>query len=47
MEVKEKKKDTIKTLCSIAELIRFLKDNPEKIVSVTIQFVEEDADVKR
>ena len=47
MEVKDENKDTIKTLCSLEELIRFLKDNPGKIVSVTIQFAEEDADAER
>ena len=47
MEIKEENKDIIKTLNSIEELARFLKDNPEKIVSVSIQVVEEDADAER
>ena len=46
MEIMEENKDTIKTLNSIEELARFLKDNPGKIVSVTIQFVKGDADAE-
>ncbi len=46
MEEKEERKDTIKTLCSIAELAQFLKDNPGKIVSVEIQLTEVNADAE-
>ena len=47
MDNTEKEPETIITLTSMEELEQFIKDNPGKIVSVTIQFVEEGDDVKR
>lgn len=46
MDKTEKEPESIITLTSVEELEQFLKDNPEKIVSVMIQF-EEVADAKR
>ena len=46
MDIKEKELETIITLTSTDELEQFLKDNPGKIVSVTIQIVKGDADAE-
>ena len=47
VDIKEQEPETIITLTSTDELEQFLKDNPGKIVSVSIQFVEENADAER
>jgi hypothetical protein len=47
MEEAKENKDTIITLSSTDELARFLEDNPGKIVSVIIQFAEDNADAER
>ena len=46
MDTKKQEPETIITLTSTEELEQFLKDNPGKIVSVTIQIVKGDADAE-
>ena len=46
MDIKEQEPETIITLTSTEELEQFLKDNPGKIVSVTIQLEKGDDDAE-
>ena len=46
MDIKEQEPETIITLTSTEELEQFLKDNPGKIVSVTILLEKGDDDAE-